>query len=176
MSFDHFLWSSTESTLRPMIFVLRLSNSGLMRAMYPSSVLQTRVKSLRCEKRTAHWLPIHWWKSMGPSVVWAVKLGASSPIRNAMGTTLLFGRAGNPNARAVAKPAVPSVLVRPGQRRLLPPHLGRRFALGRHLHLAQHEEGERRGGEVEDDRDGEDARPPDLRQRQPGGERRPHLG
>src|SRR5438270_276635 len=127
MSFDHFLWSSTESTLRPMIFVLRLSNSGLMRAMYPSSVVQTGVKSLGCEKRTAHWLPIHWWKSIGPSVVWAVKLGASSPIRNAMGTTLLFGRAGNPNSRRAFTPGVSSVLLRPGQHRL-PDPLCRRWS------------------------------------------------
>src|SRR6266478_3921691 len=32
----------------------------------------------------AHWLPIHWWKSIGPWVVCAVKLGASSLIRNDM--------------------------------------------------------------------------------------------
>jgi hypothetical protein len=31
--------------LSPMIFVLRLSNSGLRRASYPSSVVQTGVKS-----------------------------------------------------------------------------------------------------------------------------------
>src|SRR5216684_8924891 len=85
MSFDHFLWSSTESTLRPITLVLRLSNSGLMRAMYPSSVVHTGVKSLGWENRTAHWLPIHWWKSIGPWVVCAVKLGASSPIRKAIG-------------------------------------------------------------------------------------------
>src|SRR5216684_1292129 len=88
MSFDHFLWSSTESTLRPITLVLRLSNSGLMRAMYPSSVVHTGVKSLGWEKRTAHWLPIHWWKSIGPWVVCAVKLGASSPIRKAIGDLL----------------------------------------------------------------------------------------
>src|SRR5436189_3162 len=51
---------------------------------------------------------------MGPSVVWAVKLGASSPIRNAMATTLLFGRVGNPNASAVAAPGVRSGPARAG--------------------------------------------------------------
>src|SRR5258708_38054253 len=36
----------------------------------------------------AHWLPIHWWKSMVPWVVCAVKLGASSPIRKDIGHLL----------------------------------------------------------------------------------------
>src|SRR5215470_15186103 len=72
-----------------MILTPRLSNSGLIRAMYPSSVVQTGVKSLGWEKSTVQEPPIHLWKSIGPSVVWAVKLGASSPIRNDMGTALL---------------------------------------------------------------------------------------
>src|SRR4029077_12467577 len=67
-----------------MIFTLRLSNSAFMRAIVPSSVVQTGVKSFGCENSTAHLSPIHWWKSIWPSVVWAVKLGAVSPIRNAM--------------------------------------------------------------------------------------------
>src|ERR1044071_3520645 len=84
MSFDHLLWSSTGSADRPMIFTLRLSNSGFIRAMVPSSVVQTGVKSLGWEKSTAHLSPIHWWKSISPSVVWAWKLGAVSPMRSAM--------------------------------------------------------------------------------------------
>src|SRR5262245_57404183 len=81
MSFDQRLWSSTESTERPMILTPRLSNSGLIFAIVPSSVVQTGVKSLGWEKRIAQELPIHWWKSISPSVVCALKLGASSPIR-----------------------------------------------------------------------------------------------
>src|SRR3970040_556019 len=64
-----------------MIFVFRLSNSGLSLAMYPSSVVQTGVKSLGCEQRTAHVSPIHSWKRMRPSVVSATKSGATSPMR-----------------------------------------------------------------------------------------------
>src|SRR5438309_977431 len=58
MSFDHSACRSTGSTDRPMIFTLRLSNSGLMRAIYPSSVVQTGVKSLGCENSTAQEFPI----------------------------------------------------------------------------------------------------------------------
>src|SRR5688572_1780682 len=85
MSFDQRRWSSTGSADRPMILALRLSNSPFMRAMVPSSVVHTGVKSLGWEKRTAHLSPIHWWKSIEPSVVWASKLGAVSPMRRAMG-------------------------------------------------------------------------------------------
>ena len=42
-----------------MIFTPRASNSGLMRAMYPSSVVHTGVKSFGCENSTAHESPIH---------------------------------------------------------------------------------------------------------------------
>src|SRR4051812_36911794 len=93
-----------------MILVLRLSNSGLIRAMYPSSVVHTGVKSFGCEKRTAHWLPIHWWKSMGPSVVCAVKLGASSPIRKDMHCLLSVG-AVNRNALDRFPPATRAVML-----------------------------------------------------------------
>ncbi len=55
--------------------------------MVPSSVVQTGVKSLGWEKSTAHLSPIHWWKSIWPSVVWAWKLGAVSPMRSAMGVS-----------------------------------------------------------------------------------------
>ena len=58
MSFAHFVWLSTGSTLKPTIFTLRLSNSGLSLAIVPSSVVQTGVKSFGCENRTAHELPI----------------------------------------------------------------------------------------------------------------------
>src|ERR1700733_2409397 len=50
--------------------------------MYPSSVVQTGVKSLGWEKRTAHPSPIHSWKLRVPCEVSAVKLGASSFMRN----------------------------------------------------------------------------------------------
>ena len=50
-----------------MILTPRRSNSGLMLAMYPSSVVQTGVKSFGCEKSTAHESPIHSWKRIGPS-------------------------------------------------------------------------------------------------------------
>src|SRR5437899_10148499 len=125
-----------------MILVLRLSNSGLMRAMYPSSVVQTGVKSLGCEKRTAHWLPIHWWKSMGPSVVWAVKLGASSPIRNAMATTSCSVGPVTLTPGRSRRQGVRSGPARAGGERRLPHHLGRRLDVGRHLHPAQDEEGQ----------------------------------
>src|SRR2546421_9697352 len=46
--------SSTGSADRPMILVLRLSNSDFNLAMAPSSVVQTGVKSLGCENRIAH--------------------------------------------------------------------------------------------------------------------------
>src|SRR6478736_168465 len=84
MSLAQRLWSSTGSADRPMIFTFRLSNSAFMRAIVPSSVVQTGVKSFGCEKSTAHLSPIHWWNSIWPSVVCALKLGAVSPIRNAM--------------------------------------------------------------------------------------------
>ncbi len=57
MSTAHFLWFSTGSTDSPMILVLRLSNSGFMRAMVPSSVVQIGVKSFGCENSTPQELP-----------------------------------------------------------------------------------------------------------------------
>src|SRR2546426_11023067 len=62
--------------------------------------------SLGWEKRIAHWLPIHSWKSIGPWVVCAVKFGASSPIRKAIGASFLYARAPNRNALAAFAPAV----------------------------------------------------------------------
>src|SRR5258706_10837199 len=84
MALDHLLWSFTGSIERPMILVFLLSNSGFNLAMYPSSVVQTGVKSLGCENRIAHLSPIHSWKRIFPSVVSAVKSGASSPMRTAI--------------------------------------------------------------------------------------------
>src|SRR5262245_12757425 len=84
MSFDHFSWSGTESTLMPMILQFRLSNSGFSPAMYPSSVVHTGVKFFGCENRMAQPFPIHSWKLILPCVVSAEKFGASLLIRNDM--------------------------------------------------------------------------------------------
>src|SRR5919201_1831430 len=84
MSFAQPSWSPVESTESPMILTLRLSNSGLIFAMYPSSVVQTGVKSFGCENSTAHESPIQSWKRIRPSVVSASKSGAVSPICNAI--------------------------------------------------------------------------------------------
>src|SRR6202023_454953 len=72
----HLLWFVTGSTDRPTILTLRLSNSGLSRAMYPSSVVQTGVKSLGWENSTAQESPIQSWNRIVPSVVSASKSGA----------------------------------------------------------------------------------------------------
>src|SRR5215210_2175479 len=77
-------WLSTGSTERPITFTPRRSNSGLILAMYPSSVVQTGVKSFGCEKSTAQESPIQSWKRIGPSVVCASKSGAVSPSCNAI--------------------------------------------------------------------------------------------
>src|SRR5580704_6047921 len=93
MSCDHFLWLSTGSTDSPMILTPRLSNSGLSRAIVPSSVVQTGVKSLGWENSTTQLLPIQSWKRILPSVVSASKSGAVSPICSAMESSVarLFG-------------------------------------------------------------------------------------
>src|SRR5580765_1172488 len=80
MSRDHETCFSTGSTLRPMTFALRLSNSGLRRATEPSSVVQTGVKSLGWENKTPQELPSHSWNLSGPSVVCASKSGATALI------------------------------------------------------------------------------------------------
>ena len=49
--------------------------------MYPNSVVQTGVKFLGCENRIAQPSPIQSWNWMVPSVVSAVKSGATSPMR-----------------------------------------------------------------------------------------------
>src|ERR687892_2058690 len=84
MSFAHFSWLSAGSTERPMIFTFLRSNSGLTFAMWPSSVVQTGVKSFGCENSTAHESPIQSWKLIRPSVVSASKSGAVSPICSAI--------------------------------------------------------------------------------------------
>ena len=73
------LLPSGASTERPITFTLRRSNSGLIFAMYPSSVVQTGVKSFGCENSTAHESPSQSWKRMRPSVVSASKSGAPVP-------------------------------------------------------------------------------------------------
>src|SRR6185436_17081137 len=77
-------WRSIGSTERPTIFTLRLSNSGLIFAIYPSSVVHTGVKSFGCENSTAHLSPIQSWNLMRPSVVSASKSGAVSPSERAI--------------------------------------------------------------------------------------------
>src|SRR5712671_1470728 len=63
-----------------MIFTFLRSNCGFIFAMYPSSVVQTGVKSFGCENKTAHESSIQSWKRIRPSVVCASKSGAVSPI------------------------------------------------------------------------------------------------
>src|SRR6516225_10600528 len=84
MSPDHFLWLSIGSTDKPRILTPRLSNSGLSRAIVPSSVVQTGVKSFGCENSTAQLLPIQSWKRILPWVVSASKSGAVSLIARAI--------------------------------------------------------------------------------------------
>src|SRR5437660_4878169 len=84
MSLAHASWSPAESTERPMIFTFQGSNSDLIFAMYPSSVVQTGVKSFGCEKRTAQESPIQSWNWIFPSVVSASKSGAVSLIWRAI--------------------------------------------------------------------------------------------
>ena len=84
MSAAHLLWFVTGSTLSPMIFTLRLANSGCSFAMEPSSVVQTGVKSFGCENRIAQPSPIQSWKWIVPCVVSAVKSGAVSLIRGTL--------------------------------------------------------------------------------------------
>src|SRR3954466_8460088 len=81
MSPDQLLWSSTGSTDTAMALALRFSNSPLRSAVRPSSVVHTGVKSAGWLKSTAHLPDFQSWKPMLPSVVSAVKSGASSPSR-----------------------------------------------------------------------------------------------
>src|SRR5215469_16725160 len=90
MSCDHLVWLDTGSTDSPMIFTPRLSNSGLSRAMVPSSVVQTGVKSFGCENSTTQLLPIQSWKRIFPSVVSASKSGAVSLSESVMTSLQVF--------------------------------------------------------------------------------------
>src|SRR5262245_926207 len=85
-----------------MILQLRFSNSGFRPAIYPSSVVQTGVKSLGCENRIAQPSPIHSWKLNVPWEVSAVKFGASSLMRSKV--CLLY-----PNARRSTSPSAEGV-------------------------------------------------------------------
>ena len=60
--------------------------------MYPSSVVQTGVKSFGCEKKTAHDPSFHSWNRIGPCVVSASKSGAVSPSCNDMGVPSFISR------------------------------------------------------------------------------------
>src|SRR4051812_45029306 len=102
MSSDHLSWSPVASTEIAMILVFRLSNSGWSRAMVPSSVVQTGVKSFGCENSTAQPSPIHSWKRIGPWVVMASKSGAMLLICNAMTSLPLLDR--QPQAGAHRQP------------------------------------------------------------------------
>src|SRR5947209_16658448 len=73
-----------------MILQLREAKSGASLAMYPSSVVQTGVKSFGWENRIAQPLPIQSWKLMVPCVVSAVKFGASSLMRSDIGGLLAW--------------------------------------------------------------------------------------
>src|SRR3954449_7621346 len=84
MSSDHLECLSTGSTLSPINLTPRLSNSVLSFAKAPSSVVQTGVKSLGCENKSAQLLPIQSWNLILPSVVSASKSGATAPIWRAM--------------------------------------------------------------------------------------------
>src|SRR6476646_6994080 len=92
MSFAHPSWSPVESTDNPMIFTFLRSNCGFIFAMYPSSVVQTGVKSFGCENKTAHESPIQSWNRIRPSLVSASKSGAVSPIFIVLPPRFYLGR------------------------------------------------------------------------------------
>src|ERR1700761_5582106 len=71
---------STGSTDSARIFTPRLSNSGLILAGAPGSVVQIGVKSFGCEKIAPQESPSHSWRLIVPSLDSAVKSGAVSPI------------------------------------------------------------------------------------------------
>src|SRR6476646_6351812 len=89
MSLAHLACLSTESTLRPITFTPRLSNSDLSRATDPSSVVHTGVKSLGCENSRPQELLSQLWKLIGPCVVSVVKSGAGEPMVSDMGCASL---------------------------------------------------------------------------------------
>src|SRR5215469_1042807 len=95
MSFAQASWSVAESTDRPTTLTFRRSNSGLIFAIYPSSVVHTGVKSFGCENSTAQESPIQSWNLIRPSLESASKSGAISPICKDILTLLL-----DPNSRS----------------------------------------------------------------------------
>src|SRR2546428_6068344 len=103
-----------------MTFTPRRANSGPSLAMYPSSVVQTGVKSFGCENSTAHELPIQSWKLIGPSVVSALKSGAVSPICKVISLLLRSNAARLPSAEAALPALDQSCLPDAGARRFLP--------------------------------------------------------
>src|SRR6478609_10617363 len=86
------LCDSSGSTDTAIAFTLRLSNSALSADVRPSSVVQTGVKSAGWLKNTAQAPFFHSWKLIVPSVVSAVKSGATSPSRMLIGDRFLLGR------------------------------------------------------------------------------------
>src|SRR5260370_12949802 len=84
MSCTHLPWLSTGSTLRQITFAPRSANCFSRPATAPSSVVQTGVKSLGWENRTAQLSPIQSWKLITPLVVSAMKSGATSLMRSDM--------------------------------------------------------------------------------------------
>src|SRR5579862_5896920 len=92
MSFDQSSCLEAGSTDSPITLTFLRSNSGLIFAMYPSSVVQTGVKSFGCENSTAHESPIQSWKLIGPSELSASKSGAISPSCSAICISLVLRR------------------------------------------------------------------------------------
>src|SRR5579862_7659768 len=92
MSFDQSSCLEAGSTDSPITLTFLRSNSGLIFAMYPSSVVQTGVKSFGCENSTAHESPIQSWKWIGPSELSASKSGAISPSCSAISISLALRR------------------------------------------------------------------------------------
>ena len=76
-----FLSQMNRMFTSPISLTFLFSNSSFSLANAPSSVVHTGVKSAGWLNRIAHLSPIHWWKSMSPWVVLAVKLGAVVPSR-----------------------------------------------------------------------------------------------
>src|SRR3954470_12930112 len=103
MSRAHASWSPLESTDRPITFTFRRSNSGLIFAMYPSSVVHTGVKSFGCENSTTHESPIQSWNRIVPSVVSASKSGAVSPICKLISASLCLKSRLEPYTRAYGR-------------------------------------------------------------------------
>src|SRR5699024_689143 len=77
-------WDGRLSTLSPISFTSRFSNSSFFRAQAINSVEQTGVKSAGWEKRTTH-CPSKSDRLISPWVVLAVNCGAGSPILGRVG-------------------------------------------------------------------------------------------